>query len=237
MTNKAAIFIIICMKQYRLLELISTLYITFLLISDVTAAKIVSIFGIPLSVTVLYFPITYILSDILTEVYGYAEARRVVWRALTASVIAGIVYQLVIFVPATFGKDVDDAYRMVLGAVPRVLIGGWIAFWVGAMLNDYVLAKLKVLTNGHHLWLRTIASTVAGELVNTTLFYVIALSGIIPIAGLMQAIIAATTIKIVVEVIFTPWTYFVVSKLKRLEGIDYFDHKTNFNPFILDHKS
>lgn len=164
-------------KSYKYLRLITSLYIASQLISDVTAGKIVQLGIFTVSVTVLYFPITYIFSDILTEVYGYAKARSVVWQALLASILAGVIYQLVVILPPAMGFDANDAYTRVLGSVPRILIGGWIAVWVGGIINDYILAKMKIWTKGKYLWTRTIVSTIFGEGVNTFLFYTIALPG------------------------------------------------------------
>lgn len=221
------------MKSYKYLGLITTLYIAFQLISDVTAGKIVQLGIFTVSATVLYFPITYIFSDILTEVYGYAKARSVVWQALLASVIAGIIYQLVVWLPPALGFDANEAYTRVLGSVPRILLGGWIAVWVGGILNDYVLAKMKVWTQGKYLWLRTITSTIVGEGANTFLFYTIALYSVLPSNLLVSSILSGWFLKTVVEVVFTPITYWVVAKLKKVEGEDYYDTDTNFNPLII----
>jgi hypothetical protein len=222
------------MKQYKYLGLILALYITFQLVSDVSAGKIIQILGYPVSVTVLFFPITYIFADILTEVYGYARARSVIWTVFFSSIIAGLVYQLAVYLPAAAGFDAGAAYARVLGSVPRILLGGWIAVWVGGMLNDYILAKMKVLTNGKHLWARTITSTIVGEFANTVLFYVIALYAILPNNLLVASILSGWIIKVAVEVIFTPWTYYVVRKLKKAENEDFYDRVTNFNPFTIE---
>lgn len=221
------------MKNYKYLGIITTLYITFQLVSDVTAGKLINIFGFPVSVTVIYFPITYIFADVLTEVYGYARARRVVWQVLLASVLAGLIYQLVSVLPPGSGFNANDAYVRVLGSVPRILLGGWIAVWVGGILNDYVMAKMKIWTNGEHLWTRTVGSTIVSEFANTVLFYSIALAGIIPTNFLVQAILTGWIIKCVVEIVLTPWTYFVCAKLKKAENEDYYDRETNFSPFSL----
>lgn len=221
------------MKQYRYLGLLLALYITFQLVSDLSAGKIISFIGFPVSVTVLFFPITYIFADLLTEVYGYARSRSVVWTVFFCSIIAGLVYQLVVYLPPIAGFDANDAYARVLGSVPRILLGGWIAIWVGGMLNDYVLAKMKVWTNGKYLWTRTIGSTIVGEFANTVLFYVIALYAVLPNNLLFASIISGWLIKVTVEIIFTPLTYVAVAKLKRLENEDYYDRDTNFNPFII----
>lgn len=221
------------MRQYKYIGILTTLYITFQLVSDVTAGKIISLGGFPVSVTVLYFPITYVFADVLTEVYGYSQARRVVWHVLLASVLAGLIYKLVAVLPPADGFDANAAYVRVLGSVLRILFGGWIAVWVGGILNDYVMAKMKIWTNGKHLWTRTVGSTVVGEFANTLLFYSIALSGVLPANVLYAAIMTGWIIKVVVEVVLTPWTYYVCNKLKKLENEDYFDLDTDFNPFII----
>lgn len=220
-------------KNYKYLGLITLLYVTFQLISDVTAGKIIAMGPFTVSVTVLYFPITYIIADLLTEVYGYAQARKAVWYVFLASVIAGLIYWLVSVLPPAPMFEGNEAYKAVLGQVPRILIGGWIAVWVGGMLNDYILAKMKVWTKGKHLWMRTIGSTIFGEGANTVLFYLIALYGIIPNSLLLASILSGWLLKVVVEVVFTPVTYAVVKKLKKIENEDYYDKDTNFNPFKL----
>ena len=221
------------MKQYKYLGLITALYVAMQLISDITAGKIIQLFTAPISVAVLYFPITYIFSDILTEVYGYARARSVVWTVLFCSVLAGLIYQLAVYLPPAVGFDANDAYARVLGSVPRILLGGWIAVWAGGILNDYILAKMKVWTNGKHLWARTIGSTVVGEFANTVLFFTIALYAVLPNNLLIASILSGWLIKVAIEIIFTPWTYVVVRKLKTLENEDYYDRDTNFNPLIV----
>jgi queuosine precursor transporter len=221
------------MKSYKYLGLITVLYIAFQLISDVTAGKIVQLGIFTVSATVLYFPVTYIFADVLTEVYGYAKARNVVWQAFLASVIAGLIYQLVVWLPPAIGFDANDAYARVLGSVPRILLGGWIAVWAGALINDYVLAKMKVWTQGKYLWTRTIGSTIVGEGVNTAFFYTIALSGVLPSSLLISSILSGWFLKVVVETVLTPVTYLVINKLKRAENEDYYDTNTNFNPLIV----
>lgn len=219
------------MKTFRYLGLITALYITMQLVSDVTAGKIVQLGIFTVSATVLYFPITYIFADVLTEVYGYVQARKVVWMVLGASVLAGLIYQLVVALPPAVGFGANTAYSIVLGSVPRILFGGWIAVWVGGILNDFVLAKMKIWTNGKNLWARTIGSTIVGEFANTVLFYTIALYAVIPNGLLLMSIVSGWFLKVLVEVIFTPVTYAVVAKLKAVENEDYYDRGTNFNPF------
>lgn len=222
------------MKQYKYLGLITALYITFQLVSDITAGKIVQLGIFTVSATVLYFPFTYIFADVLTEVYGYAKARSVVWMVLFASILAGVIYSIVVILPPAVGFDANSAYARVLGQVPRILFGGWIAVWAGGILNDYVLAKMKIWTKGKYLWTRTIGSTVVGEGVNTILFYVIALYAVIPTNLLVTSILSGWLLKVLVEVVMTPITYKVVAKLKKVEGEDYYDYETNFNPMKLE---
>ncbi len=221
------------MKQYKLLTLLTVLNIVFQLVSDVTAGKIVQLFIFPVSATVLYFPIVYIISDIMTEVYGYARARRVLWLTLISSVIAGAVYQLVVYLPPAAGFDANEAYSRVFGVVPRILLGGWIAVFVGDILNNYTLAKMKVWTKGKYLWMRTIGSTIVGQGANTVLFYLIALYAILPNNVLVISILSAWLLKVAVETVLTPVTYYVIGKVKKIEGEDYYDKDTNFNPISL----
>ncbi|WP_439365956.1 queuosine precursor transporter [Bradyrhizobium sp. DASA03005] len=205
-------------------------YVTFQLISDVTAGKVTALGPAQFSVTVLYFPVTYVISDVLTEVYGYARARRVLWLVMASSVTAGLVYQLVVVLPPAEGFPSNAAYETVFGQVPRILVAGWIAVFAGDLANNYVLAKMKLWTKGKYLWTRTVGSTLVGQFFNTTIFYVGALSSVLPTNALLQAIFWGWAAKVAVEVMFTPLTYWIVSFLKKSEGIDYFDYDTDFTP-------
>lgn len=217
-------------KHYKLLTLFLVLNITFQLISDATAGKIIELLGYPVSVTVLYFPIVYIISDIITEVYGYAQARKVLWLTMLSSITAGIFYQIAVAIePASFFQA-GAAYETVFSVVPRVLIGGWLAVFIGEIINNYILAKLKVVTKGNHLWLRTISSTFFGQFANTTVFYIVALGGILPPNVLIVSILAGWLIKVAVEIILTPVTYVVINKVKKIENEDYYDKNTDFSP-------
>lgn len=219
--------------KYKLLTFFLTLNVAFQLISDVTAGKIITLFGIGVSVTVIYFPFVYVISDVVTEVYGYAKSRKILWYTLAASVLAGIMYQIAVAIPAAPFFESQEAYKTVFGIVPRVLVGGWLAVFAGDISNNFVLAKLKVKMNGTSLWVRTISSTFVGQLLNTSVFYIVALSGILPANALIQAIIAGWLIKTAVEIVFTPFTYWVVRKVKKVENLDFYDKDTNFNPFLL----
>jgi queuosine precursor transporter len=221
-------------RQFKYLSLITSLYVAFQLISDATAGKLISLFGHTVSVTVIYFPITFIFADVLTEVYGYARARRTLWTVMLCSIIAGCLYGLVSVIPPAPGFDANAAYQRVFGVVPRVLFGGWVAVFAGEITNNFIMARLKVNFNGKYLWLRTITSTIAGQLVNTAVFYMIGLYGILPSNILLEAIITGWILKVIVEVVATPVTYQIVSWLKKVENVDYYDRATNFNPFVIN---
>jgi uncharacterized integral membrane protein (TIGR00697 family) len=216
--------------KLRLFWPIVLAYVTFQLISDVTAGKVISLGPAVVSATVLYFPITYLISDILTEVYGYERARRALWLVMVSSVVAGLIYQLVVALPPGPGFDGNDAYTRVFGQVPRILVAGWIAVFVGDIANNYVMSRLKVITDGRWLWLRTISSTVVGQGLNTALFYVGALWGVLPTDILLSAILWGWWIKVAVEAVLTPLTYAAVAFVKRKEGIDVFDMHADYNP-------
>ncbi len=219
--------------QYRLLSLFLVLNVTFQLISDATAGKIILVLGTGVSITVLWFPLVYVLSDVLTEVYGYAIARTVLWHTVIASALAGVIYQLAVAVPAAPFFENGPAYKAVFSIVPRVLVGSWLALFCGDISNNYVLARMKVLTRGRWLWTRTIGSTVVGQLVNTGVFYLVALSAVLKADQLLQAVLVGWLAKTFVEVVLTPLTYVVVNFAKRVEGVDHYDRGTNFNPFII----
>jgi queuosine precursor transporter len=219
-------------RPYKYLDLIVCAAVAMIIIANTTAAKIIH-FGIfTVSITVLYFPITYIFSDLLTEVYGYKQARRAMWIMIAAEVVTAAIYQFVAVVPPAPGFKNSEAYAIVFGQAPRIVIGGLIAFFVGQFVNDFTMAKMKVATNGKFLWTRTVSSTIAGQFFDTTLFYTIALYNVIPTGLLVPTVLSGWTIKSVVETIMTPFTYMAVNRLKILEHENYFDRKTNFNPFI-----
>lgn len=218
-------------KKYKYLDLIVCLAVAMLLISNTTAGKITQLGIFTVSVTVLYFPLTYIFSDLLTEVYGYRQARRTLWILIGVQILQAAIYQLVSALPPAPGFRGNDAFVLVFGQAPRIVIGALIAIFVGQLINDFIMAKMKVWTKGRYLGLRTISSTVVGQLFDTCLFYVIALSSVIPAGLLVHTILSAWCIKSLVETLMTPVTYFVVGKLKELENEDYYDRDTNFNPF------
>jgi uncharacterized integral membrane protein (TIGR00697 family) len=224
-------------KPYKYLDLIIFLSITMMAIINVISGKIVQIGIFTLSAASLCIPITYIFGDLLTEVYGYKQARRVTWILIFSSILTAAVFQLAVMLPPAPGFKGNDAYTFVLGQVPRVVIGAWVALFAGQFVNDFVLAKMKVFTKGRYLWTRTIGSTLFGQAVDTSLFYIIALYNVIPTGLLVQSILSGWFLKVMIETVMTPVTYFAINKLKKLEKEDYFDRDTNFNPLILQLKN
>jgi len=221
------------MKQYKYLDILTVISVAIMLATQVSNGKIVELGPFTISVAIVFFPITYLLSDIFTEVYGYAQARRVVWKNFMALVIAAILYQIVIYLPPAASFTGNAAYVQILGAVPRFLIGGWLALLAGSFLNDYVMAKMKVWTKGKYLWTRTIVSTMVAEVGDTLFFYPIAFYGTLPNRVILSLMLGGWFVKVAVEVILTPLTYYVVNKLKKWETEDYYDVNTDFNPFTL----
>jgi uncharacterized integral membrane protein (TIGR00697 family) len=218
--------------KFKHLGLLASLNITFLLVSNFTAARIVSVFGVGVSVTILYFPLTYLIADILTEVYGYSQARRVIWLSILCSVVGAVIASGQLWVPhAVFFKG-DEAYQQIFSSSPKIAVAGLLAVVVGDFCNSYTLAKVKIWNKGNHLWLRFVVSTIVGEGINTLIFYGVALYGILPDEVFFASIFVGWACKTLVEVVMLPVTYPVVRYLKRIEGIDYYDHATNFNPFV-----
>jgi uncharacterized integral membrane protein (TIGR00697 family) len=221
------------MREPKFITLLTALNVTFLLVSDFTGARIIGLYGVGVSVTVLYFPITYLIGDILTEVYGYAQSRRVIWISMFCSIAGSAIGGGQLVIPAaTFFAD-DGAYQTVFSPSLMISAAGLFAFFAGDVVNSYVLAKLKLWDQGKRLWLRFIASTIVGEGVNTSLFYGIALHSSLPRRLLLQAVLLGWTAKVIVEVVMLPVSYCVVGRLKRVEGIDHYDRGTNFNPFLV----
>ena len=188
----------------------------------------------------LFFPISYIFGDILTEVYGYARARKVIWAGFAAMIFATFMSQIVIHMPVhepePFNSVLQPALETVFGSTGRIVLASIVAFWAGDFVNAYVLAKMKILTSGRYLWTRTIGSTMVGQTVDSLIFYPVAFYGIWSNEGLVNVILFNFAFKVAIEIIMTPVTYKAVSSLKRLENEDYYDVTTNFSPFKLDNK-
>ncbi len=213
--------------------LIAVAFVTCLIVSNITAIKLITVADFILPSAIIIFPITYIIGDVLTEVYGYAKARRVIWLGFGANLFAVATFAVVGVLPAAGFWDAQEAYDTILGATPRILGASLVAYLVGEFSNAYVLSRLKVATEGRFLWVRTIGSTVVGQGLDSAIFIVIAFSGILPVEALIMTIVVQATVKIGYEALATPLTYVVVGWLKRAEGIDTYDRDARFNPFEL----
>jgi uncharacterized integral membrane protein (TIGR00697 family) len=231
-------------RQYRYFDIIMAVFVTILVVSNVaSSAKIVdlkfSVFGIPMAFDggTILFPISYIFGDILTEVYGYKRSRRVIWTGFFCLMLASATFWLVQNLPgeATWQDYAGDAsYAAILGgmATGGIVLGSLAGYWSGEFTNSFILAKMKILTSGSWLWLRTISSTLVGELVDSFIFVLIAtLLNVFPWELFTILVVTNYLFKSAIEVILTPFTYIVVNRLKAAEQEDYYDHDTNFNPF------
>lgn len=212
---------------------LAVLFVTLLLISNIIAGRLILVFGLVLPSAVILFPVTYILGDVLTEVYGFRKARIVIWMGFAANILMSLTFLAAIALPfPSFFTD-QDAWAKVLGITPRIVAASLIAYWVGEFANSITLSALKKATKGKYLWMRTISSTILGEGLDTTLFIAIAFTGIVPSPLILQMILAQYLFKVTYEVVLTPFTYLVVGLLKRREKTDAFDVGTIYNPFSI----
>ena len=209
------------------------LFVTTLITANITAVKLVGIAGLVIPAGVVVFPISYILGDVLTEVYGFRSARRVIWLGFLCNLVAvGAIYVGGLLPPAPIW-DGQGAYERILGYTPRLLVASFAAYLVGELANSFILAKLKVATEGRHLWARTIGSTLVGQGLDSLVFVLLAFGGVIPASAMVAAILAQWLVKSAYEALATPLTYLVVNRLKRREGVDVYDRDTSFNPLPL----
>jgi len=221
-------------KCFRYYDFIMVSFVTILLCTNLIAAeKVVTVWGFTMGAGILFFPISYFFNDILTEVYGYSRSRKVVWAGFSAMIFASLVATVVIHFPPAQGWIHQEAYVTVFGQTPRIVLASLTAFFCGEFTNSYVLAKMKVFTNGKKLWTRTIGSTVAGEAIDSLIFYPVAFLGFWPINLLITVMITNYVLKVLWEILATPLTYLVVGFLKKKENEDYFDRDTNFTPFSI----
>ena len=227
-------------RQFKYYDLILGAYVCVLLCANLIGPAKVSTLQLPLigdvafMAGVLFFPISYLFGDVLTEVYGYARDRRVVWAGFAALIFAAIMASVIVALPpAEAWRDQQPAVEAIFGSTPRIVAGSIIAFWSGSFVNSYVLAKMKIWTQGKWLWTRTIGSTLCGELVDSALFYFIAFYGVWTLEQLLLVTTTQYVLKTAWEVLMTPVTYRLVGALKRKEQVDDFDRDTNFTPFTL----
>jgi queuosine precursor transporter len=226
------------MAEQRWLPAITAIFVTSLVVSNIIAVKLVSVGPLFLPAAILIFPISYIFGDILTEVYGYAKARRVIWIGFGCNLLAVSVFYLSIELPpAPFWKAgafetvaSQQAYQAIFGSTPRILVASFLAYLAGEFLNSFVLAKMKISTRGRHLWMRTIGSTVVGQFADSGVFILLAFYGTVPPDALFVMAGSQWLVKSAYETLVTPLTYLAVNFLKRAEREDFYDRKTNFNP-------
>jgi uncharacterized integral membrane protein (TIGR00697 family) len=223
--------------HFRYFDFMMAAFVTILLLSNVIGAgKIatVTLPGIgpwPFGAGILFFPISYVIGDVLTEVYGYARARRCIWAGFGAMLFMALMSTIVVALPPDPSWKGQAAYEAVFGQVPRIVFASIAAFWAGEFVNSYVLARMKVLTEGRHLWTRTIGSTVVGQAVDSLIFYPLAFWGVWDSDKLMLVLATQWALKVGWEALLTPVTYAVVGFLKRREGVDVYDRDTDFTPF------
>ncbi len=227
-------------RSYKYYDFILGAFVCVLLCSNLIGPGKVTTVQLPLigaftfGAGVLFFPISYVFGDILTEVYGYARARRVIWSGLTALIFASIMATVVVKLPPAADWHGQDAYEAIFGQTPRIVFSSILAFFLGEFVNSYTLAKMKIWTNGNALWTRIIGSTICGEGVDSLVFYPCAFLGVWETKLVVTVMISNYLLKVLWEVIATPVTYRVVAALKRAEHEDFYDRNTQFTPFSLD---
>ena len=213
---------------------VAALFVTILVTSNILAVKLIEVAGLVLPAAIIMFPIGYILGDVLTEVYGYRQTRRVIWLGFSMNLIAVAAIWAAGMLPAAGFWQGQDAWNATLGQAPRILAASFIAYLIGEFANAYVMAKIKIATGGRMLWLRTISSTIIGQGLDSAVFITLAFAGVIPPSAILAAILGQWFVKSAYEALATPVTYAVVGYLKKAEGIDVYDIKTRFNPLAVD---
>lgn len=242
-------------RQYKYYDLVMAAFVTVLLCANIIGVQKRSFLPLPFSIDltlplyghintdvlifgtgILFFPISYVFGDILTEVYGYARSRRVIWAGFGALIFASLMSAVIVHMPAAPGWTMQQAYKDIFGGTWRVALSSLVAFWAGEFANSFVLARMKLSTEGRFLWMRTIGSTIVGEAVDSMIFYPLAFLGAKgwTTATVIQVMLSNYLMKVLWEIFMTPVTYKIVNFLKRVEHEDYYDRDTNFNPFALE---
>ena len=221
------------LAKYKYYDMLVSAFVAVLMVSNIVAPKFIAIGWLRFSGAQLLFPITYIFGDVFTEVYGYSASRRAIWNGFFGCSLLAAISMIVVALPPSPDWPHQQAYATVLGFVPRIIVSSLIAYWFGEFANSFVMARMKLWTNGKHLWTRTVGSTVVGQGVDTILVMVLAFGGIMSNTDIFRAIVSGYTAKVLYEVAMTPLTYMVVNFLKRREGVDAMDVHTKFNPFAL----
>lgn len=209
---------------------VAALFVTCLIVANIIVVKQISVGGLVLPAAIIIFPVSYIIGDVLTEVWGYHQARRVIWLGFLCNLITVLAIWLAGIIPPASVFDAQGAYELILGSTPRFLLASFVAYLAGEFTNSFVLAKMKVATKGRWLWTRTIGSTLMGQGVDSLVFLAIAFVGVLPLSVLGIMILSHWLFKTAYEVLATPFTYIVVGYLKRKEATDVYDYKTDFNP-------
>ena len=218
--------------RFRYYDIVMAAFVAILLLSNIIgAAKLSTVAGFTFGAGILFFPVSYVIGDVLTEVYGYARARRMIWVGFGAMIFMAFMSWAVVAMPPAASWDGQTAYESVFGQVPRIVLASIMAFWAGEFVNSYVLARMKVWTKGKALWSRTIGSTVFGQAVDSAIFYPVAFLGVWDTRDVLIVMVTNWLLKVVWEAALTPVTYLVVGKLKAAEGVEVFDTDTDFSPF------
>lgn len=223
-------------RHFRYYDFVMAAFVAVLLLSNVIGAAkpaAIEIGGEPwvFGAGILFFPLGYVIGDVLTEVYGYARARRVIWAGFAGLIFMAFMSWVVVSLPPAEGWEGQPAYESVFGQVPRIVLASIVAFWAGEFVNSYVMARMKIWTQGKHLWSRTIGSTIFGQGVDSLIFYPLAFWGVWENEAVITVMVTNWGLKVLWEVVLTPVTYAVVGWLKRKEGVDLFDEGTDFSPF------
>ena len=219
-------------RQFRAFDVVMAAFVAILLLSNlIGAAELATVGGFTFGAGILFFPIGYVIGDVLTEVYGYAHARRCIWVGFSALLFMAFMSWVVVSLPPAAGWSGQEAYESVFGQVPRIVLASIVAFWAGEFVNSFVLARMKIMTHGKYLWTRTIGSTVFGQAVDSVIFYPLAFLGVWSTSQVLTVMLTNWALKVSWEAVLTPVTYMVVGWLKRHEGVDIFDRNTNFTPF------
>lgn len=218
-------------ERSKYLDHLIHVFVVILMVSNLVGPKIVAVGPFRISGAQLLFPITYIFGDVFTEVYGYGASRRAIWTGFFASALLSVMGLITVALPPAPDWTGQEAFATVFNFVPRMVIASLLAYWAGEFSNAYVLAKVKLWTKGRMLWVRTIGSTVVGQLVDSIVVMTIAFGGTLSVRTIITLILSGYVGKVLYEALATPLTYLVVDTLKKKEGIDHFDQATNFSPF------
>jgi uncharacterized integral membrane protein (TIGR00697 family) len=212
---------------------VAAIFVTCLVVSNIIAVKLISVGGLILPAAIVIFPISYLLADVLTEVYGFRAARRVIWLGFFCNLLAVAAIYIGGALPAAVFWSDQPAYDSILGATPRILGASFLAYLLGEFANTMIMSRLKVKMAGRHLWLRAIGSTLIGQGLDSAVFITIAFAGMMPTGVLLGAVVTQWLVKSAYEALATPLTYGIVALLKRREGIDVYDRKLRLNPFAI----